>query len=194
VLSTVRSQPQDVLMAKLYRPALVNGCRPPPPRPVWSVNLTSGAPCSVELNMKVPRCLAAFWQSNFHTTVHSAGSATEERARLPVPEWCRYTIVAGLGGAEAPAAPHTAIEPAKSATAMGKRTVLEKRGRVLVARRGAGPVREVIRTTFLGWHRASTQAVPLPAAPARGPVERHASSARDGPEVHRGDSNDSVDT
>lgn len=97
MLSTVRSQPQDVLMAKLYRPDLVNGLWPPPPKPVWSVNLTSEAPCSVEFSTKVPRCLAAFWQSNFHTTVHGAARAREGRALLPVPECSRYTFtVSGL--------------------------------------------------------------------------------------------------
>jgi hypothetical protein len=61
-------------------------------------------------------------------------------------------------GADAPAGPHRAIEPANSATAIGKRTVLDNRGCVLVARREVGPNREAFMgATFLGRHVASAK-------------------------------------
>jgi hypothetical protein len=134
--------------------------------------------------------LATFWQSNLHTTVHSAGSLTEERALLPDPALFRYTFRGGgLGagldraaawvrpdatvevvGADAPAGPHRAIEPANTATAIGNRTVLDNRGCVLVARREIGRNREA----FMGKH-----------------LSRLAQGQR---KVHRGDSNESIDT
>jgi hypothetical protein len=128
--------------------------------------------------------LATFWQSNLHTTVHPAGRLTEERALLPDPALFRYTFrTAGLGvgldraaasdraagptrpeaavetvGADAPAVPHSATEPASSATVMGKRTVFDNRGCVLVARRELGPNREAFMgATFLGRHVASAK-------------------------------------
>jgi len=86
VVAAVRSQPQLVLMAKLYRPAAVNGLWPPPPRPVCTVKLNRALPCLAELSTKVPRALGRFWQSNLHVTVHFDGRATEAKALSPVPE------------------------------------------------------------------------------------------------------------
>lgn len=54
VVPTVSFHPQVVVIPKLYFPEPVSGLCPPPPSPVWLVNLTGVFPFLVLVSAKVP--------------------------------------------------------------------------------------------------------------------------------------------